>query len=489
MHILLAEDDIDSRITLAKFLRKLGHTVEETDNGLDALTLFNNGNFHMILSDLKMPKLSGIDLLKNISTGYPDRDVAVVLFTGHGELNSAIEALRAGAYDYLLKPINIKELAVMVERIAEHQHLKKENKVLTERFDYEVRTATEETKKELMRIKKAYAVKIGIGGIGVFSEAMKRIFEQAAKFHGDRSIPVLIQGETGTGKEIIARYIHYGDAIVTLPFIDINCAAIPPNVFESELFGYEAGAFTGSMPKGQKGKLDLAAGGTLFLDEITELPLELQAKLLRVIQEKEYYRVGGLKKIKTDLRFICATNADIEKSVNQGQFRQDLFYRLNIGRIILPPLRERQNEILPLANMFLKRFAQKRGKNFVKVSNNAGEVLQSYHWPGNVRELMNAVEYIVFMHDDEELNIKHLNNIPQFQNKHYVRGNREYPTTFETCPLPPDSLNLTQLNNNLIRRALEMHNGNKTKTAEYLGLTRRILQYRLERLEERKINT
>jgi len=231
--------------------------------------------------------------------------------------------------------------------------------------------------------------------------------------------------------------------------------------------------------------LDMANGGTLFLDEITELPLELQAKLLRVIQEKEYYRVGGLKKIKTDLRIICATNADIEKRVNQGQFRQDLFYRLNIGRIILPPLRERKDEILPLAKMFLKRFAQKRSKKFVKISNNAAEAIQSYHWPGNVRELMNTVEYIVFMHDDEELKIKHLYSIPQFQKHHYVIENCEYPAAFETCPLPPDRLVLNQLNDNLINRALEMHNGNKTKTAKYLGITRRILQYRLARLEER----
>ena len=485
MNILLVEDDVDSRYAFAKFLRKLGHYVEEADNGLVALNIFNNGNFHMVLTDLKMPQMSGIDLLKNISTGYPDREVAAVLFTGHGELNSAIEALRAGAYDYLLKPINIKELAVLVDRIAEHLHLKKENKVLTERFDSEVKAATEETKKELIHIKQAYAAEVGIGGVGIFSEKMKNIFEQASKFHNDRSIPVLIQGETGTGKEVVARYIHYGDAMVSLPLVDINCAAIPPNIFESELFGYEAGAFTGGLQKGQKGKLDLANEGTLFLDEITELPLELQAKLLRVIQEKEYYRVGGLKKIKTDLRIICATNADMEMRVKQGQFRRDLYYRLNIGRLIIPPLRERQGEILPLAEMFLKRLAQKRNKKFVKITNEAAEALQSYNWPGNVRELMNAIEYVVFMHDEKAIKIEHLTNIPWLQNTHDVQDNCVSHVTLENCPLPPDGLDLNRLNENLISRALALHKDNKTKTAEYLGITKRVLQYRLLRLRER----
>ncbi|SFG72061.1 DNA-binding transcriptional response regulator, NtrC family, contains REC, AAA-type ATPase, and a Fis-type DNA-binding domains [Desulfotomaculum arcticum] len=482
MNILLVEDDIDSRVTLSKFLHRLGHYVEEADDGLEALSLFNNGYFHMILTDLKMPKMSGIDLLKNIATGYPDREVAMVLFTGHGDLNSAIEAIRAGAYDYLLKPVDIKELAVLVDRIAKYQNSKKENIVLTERFKSKVKAAAGATRNDLVRIKKSHAEQAGIGGIGIFSEVMTGIFEQAKKFNSDRSIPVLIQGETGIGKEAVARYIHYGKDIVTLPFVDINCAAIPPNIFESELFGYEAGAFTGGLQKGQRGKLDLADGGTLFLDEITELPLELQAKLLRVIQEKEYYRVGGLKKMKADLRIICATNADIEKRLEQGRFRQDLYYRINIGRIIIPPLRERQNEILPLAKMFIKRFAQKRNKKFVGISNKAASALQSYHWPGNVRELKNTIEYIVFMYDDNELKIGHLNAIPQFQNARDASDSGVTPVTFDNCPLPPDRLDLADLNKMLIRRALDMHNGNKTKTAEYLGMSRRMLQYRLDRL-------
>ncbi len=484
MDILLVEDDIDSRITLAKFLRKLGHNVDEAGNGFDALSLFNNRNFHMILTDIKMPLMTGINLLKNISTGYPDRDVAVVLFTGHGDLNSAIEALRAGAYDYLLKPVNIKELSVLVERIAERQRLKKENQVLTTEFAGEIKASGKETKSELMRVKKANAAQTGIGGIGIFSEVMRRVIEQAKKFHFDRSIPVLIQGETGVGKEVVAKCIHYGDAVITSPFIALNCAAIPPHLFESELFGYEAGAFTGGLQKGQKGKLDLAYGGTLLLDEITELPLELQAKLLRVFQEKKYYRVGGLKKISTDLRIIYTTNANIEESVEQGRFRPDLYYRLNIGRIVVPPLRERQEDILPLAEMFLRRFTRNRNKKFVHISNEAARALQFHHWPGNVRELMNTIEYIVFMYDDDKLKIEHLDNVPRFQNADYAKDDLISPVTLDTCRLPSDRLDLNKLNDNIISRALKMHNGNITKTASYLGLTRRVLQYRLNRMAE-----
>ncbi len=482
MNILLVEDDIDSRIALAKFLRHLGHYVKEAENGLDALSIFGESNFHMVLADIKMPKMSGIELLKKISSTYRNREVVVVLFTGHGDLESAIEALRAGAYDYLLKPINIKELAVLLGRIAEQLYLKEENSLLAERFDGALKAASE-TKKELERIKKTYTGEIGTGEIGIFSESMKRIFQQAEKFHGDRSIPVFIQGETGTGKEVVARFIHYGRDAVHAPFVDINCAAIPSNIFESELFGYEAGAFTGGLQKGRKGKMDLADGGTLFLDEISEMPLECQAKLLRVVQDKEYYRVGGLKKIKTDIRIICAANTDIDKKIREGRFRQDLFYRLNAGRIILPPLRERREEILPLAEMFLKRFASQKGKKFDKISDKAAGILRSHHWPGNVRELMNVIEYIVFMHDDETLEVEHLEELPQFQTRVFDKERGGNPVNFENCPLPPGGLDLKRLNDMIILRALKKHNGNITKTAAYLGISRRVLQYRLKRIK------
>ncbi|MGI6685241.1 MAG: sigma 54-interacting transcriptional regulator [Bacillota bacterium] len=245
----------------------------------------------------------------------------------------------------------------------------------------------------------------GTDEIKIFSSPMQKVIEQAKILHKDRSVPVLIEGETGTGKELIARFIHFGPRGTERPFVDINCAAITPTIFESELFGYEGGAFTGGRSGGQKGKLDLAQGGSLFLDELGEIPVSMQAKLLRVIQEKEYYRVGGLKKQEADVRLICATNVNLEKNIKEGSFRKDLFYRLEAVRIHIPPLRLRKDDILPLAQWFLKTAALKKGKYFKSISEEAASFLTTYPWPGNVRQLKNTIEYIVIMFDDNEVKL------------------------------------------------------------------------------------
>jgi len=483
VNILLVDDDHASRTYLGEFLREIGHIVVESADGCAALNAFSSKEFHLVLSDIRMPKMSGIELLQKIRGLPGGQGVDIVLITGDGELRTAIEALRAGAYDYLLKPINIEELVNITERVAEHQSLKRENEILNGKFEDVVKVATEETRQELSRLKKAYYESVGLGKVGIFSEAMKKVFQQARKLRTDRSIPVLIQGETGTGKEIVARYIHYGDGVTTAPFVDINCAAISPGIFESELFGYEAGAFTGGLAKGQKGKLDMAAGGTLFLDEIGEIPTDLQAKLLRVIQEKEYYRVGGLRKIKTDTRIVCATNVDIEEKVRQGKFRQDLFYRLNVGRIYLPPLRQRVEDILPLARMFLARYAREKGKRFEAIGEEAANVLLSYQWPGNVRELKNAMEWVVLMWDDKVVKPAHLGILQKadtciMPGKVMTAGVLDY----QDFTLPPNSLPLEEYTNNIIFKALQMHKGNKTETAKYLGISRRSLYSRLKHL-------
>lgn len=484
MNILLVEDDRGSRVQMGNFLRELGHWVKECENGHDALKVFN-ADFHMVLSDIKMPRMSGIELLRKLKSSPSGRDVDVVLFTGHGDMESAIDSLRAGAYDYLLKPINVRELAVITERLAEHQSLRRENRILTEKFEDKVREATAETEEELTRLKKVYAEKVGLGKIGIFSGVMENIFQQALTFHTDRSVPVLIQGETGTGKEVIARQIHFGNLRVTTPFVDINCAALNPGVFESELFGYEAGTFTGGLPGGQKGKLDIATGGTIFLDEITELPVDLQAKLLRVIQERDFYRVGGLRKIKTDVRIICATNVDIQERVEQGSFRKDLFYRLNVGRIIIPPLRNRTEDILPLSGMFLEEFARRRGKRFRRISRQASEIMLSYNWPGNVRELRNAMEWVVLMHDDFELKPLHLGILQQPKTNTPFDSDKLQPVVDPAnFALPAGGLDIEDYYNKILFRALEMHSGNKTRAARYLGISRRSLQCRINRAEK-----
>lgn len=486
MNLLLVDDDDDSRSSVADFLRELGHEVVECGSGREGLQRFVAGDFQLVLSDIRMPGMSGLELLREL-TGLPDRgDLEVVIFTGFGDLETAVEALRGGAYDYLLKPINVEELALITERIAERQLLRRENRTLTERFEEEVRAATEEARQELSSLKKAFYKSVGLGEIVVLSEAMKKVFDQAGRLHADRGVPVLIQGETGTGKEVVARYIHYGPGNNTGPFIDINCAAITPNIFESELFGYDPGAYTGGLSRGQKGKLDLAQGGTIFLDEIGDIPVDLQAKLLRVIQEKEYYRVGGLKKVKAEARLICATNANLQERVAAGTFRQDLYYRLNVGCIHLPPLRERREEIIPLALMFLRRLAGEKGKPFNSISPEAAGILQSYQWPGNIRQLKNTIEWAVLMWEDVELKPGHLGILSGSAAPGPTSCAQGSMLDWENFSLPPGGLPLEEFTNRIILKALELNKGIKTETAKYLGITRRSLYSRLDRLENKE---
>lgn len=481
MNILLVDDDARSRAGVGKFLREMGHHITECADGEEAFVTYNSGAFPMVMSDIRMPKLSGIDLLKRISA-LPGKQADVVLFTGHGDMTTAIEALRAGAYDYLLKPINVEELAAITERVAEHQSLLQENKVLTERFSEEVQAATEETRQEVSRLRRALSQAAGLENIGFFSRAMLALVQQAQKYHQNRSIPVLIEGETGTGKEIIARLIHYGqgggDPDSQTPFIDVNCAAITANLFESELFGYDPGAFTGGLNKGQKGKLDIAQGGTLLLDEVGEIPLELQGKLLRVIQEKEFYRVGGLKKIKTDVRIICATNADLERRVEQGTFRRDLYFRLKVGHLVIQPLRQRRDDILPLATMFLRQFAGAKANRFRSIRAEAAEILLGYDWPGNVRELRNTIEWVSFMFDDAELTPAHLANL---KSPPILSANDGPAAATDRFSLPAAGFNLEEYTDKIIQQAIEVCNGNKTAAALRLGISRRSLYNRLKK--------
>lgn len=485
MNILLVDDDQDCRQDVGEFLRELGHQVFESGSGEETLELFATKDFPMVLSDIKMPGISGIELLQQLNALAPTYKPDVVLFTGFGDMDSAIAALRAGAYDYLLKPIKVQELAAVTERIAEHQALLRENKALTEHFQQELSAATAETRQEITRLKQILATSLGLDQIGIFSEKMRQIFSEAHKYHTDRSIPVIIQGETGSGKEVVAKAIHYGKMENTRPFVAVNCAALTGSLFESELFGYEAGAFTGGLTKGQKGKLDVADQGTLFLDEIAEIPLELQGKLLRVIQEKEFYRVGGLKKVTPDVRYICATNVDLEKRVKEGSFRKDLYYRLKVGHITIPPLRDRPEDILPLAQMFLEEFSGKKKKSFTQISPPAAEMLLRYPWPGNVRELRNAVEWAVFMYDDALLLPCHLGIISSAPALNNLELRQELPAAldFENFILPPEgfSVSLDDYVDRIIQKALELHNGNKVETARYLGISRRTLYTRLEK--------
>ena len=482
MRILLVDDERSSREAVKWFLIRQEHEVTECSNGEEALKRMTTEDYPMVLSDIRMPGMSGTELAMAIKKLPDSWRTDIVLFTGYVDTQTAVAALRAGVYDYLQKPVDAKELASVIERIAEHQALLRENKTLTERFDDVVNAATEETRHELSKMKQIVAESV-IGKIGVFSDSMRALFAHAQKLHTDRSIPVLIQGDTGTGKEIIAKTIHYGtgaDKATLGAFVDINCAAIAANLFESELFGYEPGAFTGGITKGQKGKFDIAQGGTLFLDEVGEIPLELQGKLLRVLQEKEYYRVGGLKKIKTDVRIICATNVPLEERVESGTFRRDLYFRLKVGHIAIPPLRERKEEIVPLAEVFLHDFARQKGKKFNSIQPETGKILEQHSWPGNVRELKNVIEYATFAYDEAEL--KPLHVIQLIRTEPSDKKPVELPEGVRrlVLPLPPNGYPIKQYTDDIIREVLEMQHGNQTATARYLGMSLRGLTNRLE---------
>jgi DNA-binding NtrC family response regulator len=481
MRILLVDDENISRKSVSNFLKNyLGHQVTECDSGKTAFQLFKENPFPMVVTDIRMPVMTGMELLQEIKKLDSGKTSDVVLITGHGDLNSAVQALRSGAYDYLQKPIDVEELAAVTDRIAEHQALLKENYRLKYEFEQKLNESTTEIREKLENYRHAYAELMGVGKIGVFSDAMRSIADMAQRLHDDRSIPVLIEGETGTGKEIIARLIHFGrgDVDTDKPFVSINCSAISPTLFESEFFGYEAGAFTGSHQKGAIGKLELAQGGTIFLDEIGDLPAEMQPKLLRVLEQREFYRVGGVKKIDLNVRFICATNRNLAEQMQKGAFRKDLFYRLNTGRIYIPPLRERTEEIAPLAQMFLEDFATEKKRNFKVISRDAIKMLESYPWHGNVRELRNTIERVVLLYEGIEVKPEHLSFLSCI----------ETPTpTDESSPdtllleFPPDEMDLETIEKKVIQKVLRMFDGNKTHAAKYLNITRNTLRRKLEK--------
>ena len=474
MKILLVDDDPLVLKTTADYLEfQLGHQVTSTKSSREAFKQYQKNPFPLVLTDIKMPDMDGIELLKKIKE-LPDGQWSdVILITGHGNMENAIAALRSGAYDFLRKPIDIIELAGVVNRVAEHQFLLKDNYELNQHFEKRLAEAAKETKRQLENIQKAYAQVVGIGRIGVFSKSMKKVVEKAERLHNNPTVPVLLEGETGTGKEIIARLIHFGQGDVTSPFVSINCSAISPNLFESELFGYDPGSFTGAGKEGRIGKLELAKGGTLFLDEIGDMPLEMQPKLLRVLQEKDFYRVGGLKSIKLDVRVICATNKDIEKMVQEGSFRIDLFYRLNVGRIHIPPLRERTEDILPLSLMFLEDVSRQKKSSFRSINKNAATLLEIYSWPGNVRELQNAIERVLLWYNDTEITPEHLDFLTSAEKG--ISVHQDFFTGLNTLPLPVNNLNLDEVNETIIRRVYNVFKKNKSKTAAYLGLSRSAL--------------
>ncbi len=483
MRILLVDDEKMILESVGCFFEKrLGHQVTTCDNAQDAIEKFKRSPFPMVLSDIHMPGMDGIRLLNELKVLPKGKNADIVLITGYGDMQSAIEALQGGAYDYLLKPIELADLKAIVERVAEHQALLRENYELNYRFEQKVSSFSKQIKSRLQELQKAYAEIVGIGEVGIFSKPMQVCVEQAEQFHKDPSASVLIEGETGTGKEIIARLVHFGKGDVCTPFVPINCSAIPSHLFESELFGYEGGAFSGAHKEGSPGKLELAEDGTLFLDEIGEMPLEMQPKLLRVLEEREYYRVGGLIKHKFRARVICASNRNLRNMVKENKFRRDLYYRLNVVTITLPTLQEVPETIRQMAHLFLQQFSEQKKKRFKSIHKEAVKVLQDHSWPGNIRELKNAIERAVIMYDDIELKPDHLGFLetePSLADDE-PRSQRLY-VDLKSQALPPDRFHMEEVEKIIIEKALSMHNGVKTRTADYLGINRSSLERRIKK--------
>lgn len=478
MRILLVDDDVESRSFLADYLSLLGHAVVEESSGEQGVAAYKVGNYEMVLANINMPDISGIDLVKDIQMLPGKQQADVVLYTEFADVPSAVGGLRAGAYGYLIKPVNVQELKAILERVEEHQGLLYENRILTERFDQKVKEVIEQKELEIKQLQKIVAQQVGIGKVAVFSSGMKKNVVQASRYHQQRSLPIFIQGERGVEKDIIAKMIHYGTMENPGPFIAINCT--DHSLFEGELFGYEADLFTGRDARGRKGKLDMAKGGTLFFDEIGEIPIELQGKLLRVIEEKSYYPIGGLKKIKTDIRIISATSLDMEQRIRDGLFRKDLYYHLKGGEMIIPPLRERKDDIIPMALLFLQEFSHKRGKKFTSIHEMAAQYLLCYEWPGNVGELRNVMEWVSVMHDENELRFEHLDKIRKTP---LIKD--EPAEILAKKDLLTNAFSLDYHIEDLIEEALKKHGGNKSQTAQYLGISVRTLYYRLERMKKR----
>jgi len=445
--ILFIDDDRAGREVALFNLRKAGFEVEAASDGTEGLSAFSPEKFDLVITDVKMPGVSGIEVLRRIRKTSPD--VPVLVITAFGNVETAVEAMKEGAYDFIGKPFHRDQLLLAVEKALERKRLASEVR------DLRVR---------------ASGVERDIVGA---SPAMKRVLAMADRV-ARTDATVLITGESGTGKEAVARRVHVRSPRAEKAFVAVNCAAIPSELLESELFGHARGAFTGAV-RDRLGRFRQAGGGTLFLDEIGEMPLPLQAKLLRVLQEKVVDEVGGDKPIPVDVRILVATNRDLLERIREGTFREDLYYRLNVVEIRVPPLRERPEDIPPLVEHFMKELSPDRG---ISVPGEVMEALTARPWPGNVRELKNACERMVILCRGEEVSGEDLPPIPAVPRSNGTTGEgfaEEWP------PLPPGGLSLVDLERKVIERALRLKGGNITQAAVYLNVPRHILVYRIEK--------
>lgn len=441
--ILLADDDESLRKVLQYNLEQQGFAVLPAGNGREALHLYDQSEPDLVITDIKMPALDGIDLLKEIKRRDPEK--LVIVITAFGTIDNAIEAMKLGAYDYILKPFNRDELKLVVQKALELKRLRSHTQLLQ------------------AQLVDKFSFENIIGG----SPRMAEVFEIVRRV-ASSDATILVKGESGTGKELVARAIHYNSPRANGNFVAVNCSTIPENLLESELFGHKKGAFTGAV--GDKvGKFELSSGGTIFLDEVADLRFDLQAKLLRVLQEKEIERVGDPRPIKIDIRVITATNKNLEAMLKSGEFREDLYHRINVVPIQLPPLRERADDIPLLVHHFKNKF----GASQCRIEAEALSALKGYGWPGNVRELENVMQRSLLLRKEPaRLTAEDLPD--------NVRGAVDRPLHF-LLNVPDEGINIEDVEKELLLYGLRKHNWNQTRAAKFLGITRQALIYRMEK--------
>lgn len=450
--VLIVDDEKLMRVSLEKQLKKEGFLVKSMKTAGDALKYVRNEDYDIVVSDLRLPGLDGIEFLKEIKN--ISQKTIVIIMTAYGTVESAVTAMREGAFDYICKPFSTDELIIKLERALTYQK------------------ATSEVTRLRSEIQELYGQDNIIGK----GEAMMKIFD-TIKTISDRETTVLIQGESGTGKELIAGALHYNSSRKDGPFVKLSCAALNKEILESELFGHEKGAFTGAI-RTKKGKFELSDGGSMFLDDVDDIPIEMQVKLLRVLQEREYERVGGEETIPVDVRLICATKVALAILVKQGKFREDLYYRLNVVAINLPTLRERKEDIPLLINYFIKKYCKRLKISRPDISQDTLDLLMKYHWPGNVRELENVVEHALVFTSDNKITVQSLpENLKKFESisdKIHLDLQEKDKIDFQD--------EVVEFERNLIKWAYKKADGNQINMAEILGIPRTTLRNKMIKL-------
>src|SRR5437773_44089 len=447
--ILIADDHDALRRGLVRGLTEVGHEIEEASNGNAAIEKLHDSYFDVVLSDLKMGGSDGLDVLRTTRALHPT--TAVILMTAFGSVNTAVEAMKIGAFDYVQKPFEIEEMEVKIEKALEVKRLK---------YELEYLRGTQQDLYEFDKI---------VGS----SPALQHVLDIVKKV-AKSNTTVLIRGETGTGKELIAGAIHHNSLRTSRNFVKVNCAALQENLLESELFGHEKGAFTGA-DKQRIGRFEQADGGTLFLDEIGDMSANTQAKILRVLQEHEFERLGGTRTIRVDVRLIAATNRDLPSMVEAGTFREDLYYRLNVVTIEMPPLRERKEDVVALAGFFIRRFAGELKKKIDGLDPDATKLLMRYNWPGNIRELENAIERAMLLAERTHIGVEDL----RLGDTSTTGSQREASSIVK---IPPTGIPLEEIERLALIEALKMSNWVQKDAAELLAISPRVMNYKIKTL-------